>query len=77
MPFHWRDGIHFERQENGDVRVFNELQLAHDRKTQVTITVIPALEWVSIVGAMAHPLAREMGLADRVAIRLHTGDPAC
>ena len=39
--FHWRDGIHFERLENGDVKVFNP-------NFNISV-VIPFAEWISII----------------------------
>lgn len=53
MAFHWRNGTHFERQKNGDVRVFNQLADGKGEMHEIAIVVIPASEWVSIVTAVS------------------------
>lgn len=59
--FHWRDGWHFKRQDDGTVFVYNS---AH----RVTMT-IPASEWASIVASVCK--RGETGDTYREALAFH------
>ena len=58
---HWRDGWMFERQADGAVRIWNDNYWT-DQRGPVVDLMIPADEWVSIIAAVAEPLATETEL---------------
>lgn len=55
MAYHWRDGLHFGRMENGDVRIWRELRPAEPPGNMVeeVYAMIPADEWASIVAGVS------------------------
>lgn len=55
--YHWRDGWHFLREPNGDVRILQEgsTRIAPEPYPLYEVARIPFEEWVSIVHATAVP----------------------
>lgn len=47
MAFHWKNGWMFERQENGDVKFWND-------EKKVLVEHVPADEWASIIASVAN-----------------------
>jgi hypothetical protein len=66
--YHWKDGLYFQRQENGDVTIA-KFETAHDNSAITAQYSIPAAEWASIVSAVT--VTGETGETYQRAVELH------
>jgi len=67
--FNWKNGMHFERKENGDVRMYLEDSVSHE---QTDMHLFPAAEWCSIFSAMCAE-GPCLATTHNAVLKLHTG----
>lgn len=83
QAYHWRQGIHFRREQDGSVTMFKKHQPSDgptiaqlnpgEEQLDWAIFNIPAKEWASIIAAVSYDGIQKQGKHEQ-AVRFHDGD---